>query len=89
MATRDFHSYYISKKLEKKDSQILQLVTTPDDVTVVEMSAVNTELNYHRKKRKNTKLTCLRMIRTKLVNMYTEMEHMRQLHTFVDISSTL
>ena len=89
MATMDVYSYYISKKLKKKDSQILQLVTTPDDVTVVEMSAVNTELKNHRKKRKNTKLTCLRMLRTKLVNMHTEMEHMRQLHTFVDISSTL
>ena len=36
MATSDVHSHFISKKTEKKDSQVQipQLVKTSDDVTV-------------------------------------------------------
>ena len=46
MTIRDIRSYFISKKAEKKglQVQIPQLVKTTDNVTVAEVSAVNTEL---------------------------------------------
>ena len=46
MATRDVCSYFICKKAEKKDSQvhILQVVKISGNVTVAEVSAVNTKL---------------------------------------------
>ena len=46
MAARDAHSYFIRKKAEKKDSQVQipQLVNTSDNVTVAEMSPINTEI---------------------------------------------
>ena len=46
MATRDVRLYFISKKADKKDSQVQipQLVKTSDNVTVAEVSAINTEL---------------------------------------------
>ena len=45
MATRDAHSYFTRKKAEKKDSQVQipQLVNT-SDVTVAEVSPINTEI---------------------------------------------
>ena len=47
MATRNIRLYFIiSKKAERKDSQvqISQLVKTFDNVTVAQVSAINTEL---------------------------------------------
>ena len=46
MATRDVRSCFIRKKAEKKESQVQvpQLVKTPYNVTVAEVSAINTEL---------------------------------------------
>ena len=46
MATRDVCSYFISKKAEKKDSQvhIPQVVKISGNVIVAEVSAVNPEL---------------------------------------------
>ena len=92
MATRYVRSYFISKKAENKDLQVQipQLVKISDNVTVAEVSAITPNLNIHKKKRKNTKLTYLQKSNTKLVNMHTDTEHRRQSHTFVEnISSTL
>ena len=72
MAAKNVRSYFISKKAEKKDSQvqITQLVKTSDNVTVAEVSAMLLTPNQkiHAKKRKNTKLTCLRKSKTKLAH---------------------
>ena len=54
MATRDIRSYFESKKAEKKDLQVQvpQLVKTSGNVTVAEVSAINTELKNSRKEEK-------------------------------------
>ena len=54
MATRDIRSYFKSKKAEKKDLQVQvpQLVKTCGNVTVAEVSAINTELKNSRKEEK-------------------------------------
>ena len=56
MATRDVCSYFISEKAEKKDSQVRipQLVKTSYNVTVADVSAINTELKNSCKEWKNT-----------------------------------
>ena len=56
MATRDVRSYFISEKAEKKDSQVRipQLVKTSYNVTVADVSAINTELKNSCKEWKNT-----------------------------------
>ena len=56
MATRDVRSYFISEKAEKKDSQVRipQLVETSYNVTVADVSAINTELKNSCKEWKNT-----------------------------------
>ena len=56
MATMDAHSYFISKKAEKEESQVQipQLVKTSDNVTVTEVSPFNTKLkNLCKEKRKD------------------------------------
>ena len=56
MATKDLCSCFISKKVEKKDSQVQipELVQTSDNVTVPEVSAINTELqNLCKEKKKH------------------------------------
>ena len=85
MAARDAHSYFIRKKAEKKDSQVQipQLVNTSDNVTVAEMSPINTEIKNSCKEltwaslRKLTSKNWLRKSKTKLVNMRTDMEQRR------------
>ena len=54
MATRDVRSYFISKKAEKKDSQVQipQLVKTSDNVAVAEVSVINNELKNSCKEKK-------------------------------------
>ena len=92
MTTGDVRLYFISKKAEKKDTQveIPQLVKTCDNVTLAKVSAINTELKSSCKKQKKNKLTWVRNLKMKLVNMHTDREHRRQLHTcVVNISSTL
>ena len=56
MATRGVRSYFISEKAEKKDSQVRipQLVKTSYNVTVADVSAINTELKNSCKEWKNT-----------------------------------
>ena len=56
MARRDVCSYFISEKAEKKDSQVRipQLVKTSYNVTVADVSAINTELKNSCKEWKNT-----------------------------------
>ena len=56
MATRDVRSYFISEKAEKKDSQVRipKLVKTSYNVTVADVSAINTELKNSCKEWKNT-----------------------------------
>ena len=54
MTTGDVRLYFISKKAEKKDTQveIPQLVNTCDNVTLAKVSAINTELKSSCKKKK-------------------------------------
>ena len=54
MTTKDVRSYCINKKAEKKDSQvqISRLVKTSDNVTVAEVSPINTELKNSCKEKK-------------------------------------
>ena len=54
MAIRDVHLYSISKKAKKKGSQVQipQLVKSSDNVTVAEVSAINTELKNSCKEKK-------------------------------------
>ena len=55
MTTGDVRLYFISKKAEKKDTQveIPQLVNTCDNVTLAKVSAINTELKSSCKKKTN------------------------------------
>ena len=91
-STKDVHSYFVSTKAEKKNSQVQipQLVQTSDNVTVAEVFAINNKLKNSCEEKKKKQIFCLRKSLTKLLNMHTDMEHRRQLHIFVEnISSTL
>ena len=55
ITTRNVRWYFISKRAEKKDSQvqIAQLVRTSDNVSVTEVSVINIELkNLYKEKKK-------------------------------------
>ena len=56
MTAGDVRLYFISKKAEKKDTQVEvpQLVKTCDNVTLAKVSAINTELKSSCKKQKKT-----------------------------------
>ena len=68
MATKDARSYFISKKAEKKDSQVQvpQLVKTSDNVTVAEVSAINTELKNSCKEKKKYQINLPSKVKDKV-----------------------
>ena len=73
MTTRDIRSYFISKKAEKKDLQVQipQLVKTTDNVTVAEVSAVNTELKNSCKEKKKYQIDLPSKVKDEVVK-YTK-----------------